>query len=176
MQVYSMQLENISSKQDIERFLRKDVFLHIYSIGDLDDFFWYNTQWFAIKSDSRIKAILLLYHDNQLPVLLALNRGDLEIQPDIIKELSDKLPDKYYGHITDDFIAIMRPFYEFTTKGIYNKMGLVDHSIILNLDISGVVTLSEKDDNEIQSLYRISYPDNWLNRKMLEIGNYYGIM
>lgn len=32
----------LHDKARIEAFLRKNVYLHIYSIGDLDDFFWHN--------------------------------------------------------------------------------------------------------------------------------------
>ncbi len=51
----------LHSKAEIEAFLRKNVYLHIYSIGDLDDFFRHNTVWYALKNGDDIHALVLLY-------------------------------------------------------------------------------------------------------------------
>ena len=170
-----MKIEEISDKTRIENFLRKDTLFHLYCIGDLDDFFWQNTKYFAYTLKGEIKAILMYYNDNQFPALLALNRGVLEISPDIIKSLTCLMPERFYAHITDDFRRIMNEFYEFRSHGIHYKMGLTDYSVLRKTDTSGVISLTKKDEEDIQTLYEISYPGNWFNSRMLETGQYYGI-
>ena len=63
----------LHDKEIIERFLRKDVDLHIYCIGDLDDFFWPYTIWYGSKHSGNIDAIALMYVGLSLPTLLALS-------------------------------------------------------------------------------------------------------
>jgi len=48
-------------KNEIERFLYKNVYLHMYSIGDLDGFIWPYTIWYGSKSNDNLKAVVLLY-------------------------------------------------------------------------------------------------------------------
>lgn len=51
----------LHDKSQIEAFLRKNVNLHIYSIGDLDDFFWHKTVWYGLKTNDEIQAVAMLY-------------------------------------------------------------------------------------------------------------------
>ncbi|MCP4139843.1 MAG: hypothetical protein GY755_06055 [Chloroflexi bacterium] len=51
----------LHDKERIEGFLRKDVYLHIYSLGDLDRFFWPYTTWYGYEEDGNIEAIALVY-------------------------------------------------------------------------------------------------------------------
>ena len=62
----------LHDKDTIRRCFNDNVYLHIYSIGDLDDFFWPYTVWFAQCADSGTDAIALLYIGQSLPTLLAL--------------------------------------------------------------------------------------------------------
>ena len=47
----------LHDKKVIERILRRNVHLHIYSIGDLDSFFWPYTTWYATESGAEIREI-----------------------------------------------------------------------------------------------------------------------
>jgi len=51
----------LNDKSRIEAFLRENVYLHIYSIGDLDDFFWPDTVWYGWDKEGEIQAVALLY-------------------------------------------------------------------------------------------------------------------
>jgi hypothetical protein len=44
-----MEPAQIDDPVEIEAFLRRDVFLNIYAIGDLDDFFRPFTTWYALR-------------------------------------------------------------------------------------------------------------------------------
>jgi hypothetical protein len=45
----------LHDKATIERVLRRNVYLHLYSIGDLDDFFWPYTVWYATADGAEIR-------------------------------------------------------------------------------------------------------------------------
>jgi hypothetical protein len=65
----------LHDKAGIERVLRRNVYLHLYSIGDLDDFFWPYTTWYATAGDAGTTSIVLLYVGQALPTLLALDES-----------------------------------------------------------------------------------------------------
>ena len=69
-------------KKVIESYLRKDVDLHIYSIGDLDDFFWPYTIWYGLESHGDIDAVVLIYVGLPIPSLLAFSNetGVMEVK------------------------------------------------------------------------------------------------
>ena len=54
-------------------------------------------------------------------------------------------------------------------------MGLIDYTVIKEMDTTAVERLTVKDINEIHNLYEISYPNNWFNERMLKTGQYFGI-
>ncbi|HAG98892.1 MAG TPA: GNAT family N-acetyltransferase, partial [Ktedonobacter sp.] len=47
----------LHDKQEIEAFLRGNIYLHLYEIGDLDDFFWQYTTWYAQKEEQSIAQV-----------------------------------------------------------------------------------------------------------------------
>ena len=67
-----MKVMCLHSQQEIEAFLRRNPFLHLYSLGDLDDFFWPYTTWYALKDQQQITQLALLYTGTSLPTLLGL--------------------------------------------------------------------------------------------------------
>ena len=48
----------LHDKDRIEALLRRDTFLNIYQLGDLDDYFWPHTTWYALTDGDDIKAIV----------------------------------------------------------------------------------------------------------------------
>ena len=50
-----MDLVIVHDKESIFNFLKEDSELQIYSIGDLDNFYWPNTIWYALKELERNK-------------------------------------------------------------------------------------------------------------------------
>lgn len=84
--------------------LRRDVGLHLYEIGDLDDFFWPRTRWYAWESaddrtDGGLGAIALLYDAPALPVLLALHRDDPAPLAALLDVIAARLPSRLYAHL-----------------------------------------------------------------------------
>ena len=50
-----MAIERTTDRETIERFLRNDIGLHLYELGDLDDFFWPRTMWYAAREHGEIR-------------------------------------------------------------------------------------------------------------------------
>lgn len=165
----------LHDKNQIESFFRQNTFLHLYEIGDLDDFFWYGTTWYALTEEQQIDQIALLYTGTFLPVLIALTEESIDSMQELLKSIIHILPKKFYAHLSKGLLAIFANEYQVQPHGIHYKMGLSDRSYLQNFDTSNVIPLSVADTTEVEQLYRLSYPDNWFESRMLETGNYFGI-
>ena len=56
-----MPVISLHDKEQIELILRQNVFLHIYALGDLDDFFWPLTTWYALEDGREIRNCAALH-------------------------------------------------------------------------------------------------------------------
>jgi len=165
----------IRDKRRIEKFLREDPMVHLYEIGDLDDFFWPQTSWIALGRADDLISILLLYRDGHMPVLLALNHKPVPPEMDGILLLKHLLPAHLNAHISSGFMDILKQVYHVESSNVHFRMGLPNPSLIPDMDFKNVIQLDERNRDELQELYRISYPGNWFHEKMLLTGRYYGI-
>ena len=161
-------------KKEIESFLRKNVYLHIYSIGDLDDFFWPYTTWYGSKSHGVIDAIALVYVGLPLPTLLALS-DECDIMAQLLVSIQHLLPYRFYAHLSPGLESALDATHDLDSHGEHYKMALVDESRISNIDCSGIVPLGMNELTAIQGLYKESYPENWFDPRMLETGQYFGM-
>ena len=165
----------LHDKAEIEAALRQDVPLHLYSLGDLDDFFWPYTQWYALKHQGQILAIALLYTAFSPPVLLALSPPekirDLRM---LLQELVPLLPRRVYTHLS---LGVEEVFdaYSQTSFGIHDKMVLKDRTQFQPFVSPQAVRLLPEHLPEIQALYRSSYAGNAFDPRMLETGQFFGL-
>jgi GNAT superfamily N-acetyltransferase len=160
-------------KKEIESFLRRNVYLHIYAIGDLDDFFWPYTTWYALKKGEDIWAIALIYSGRDFPVLVALTEGKSMEQ--LIRSIIDLLPGKFHAHLSPDAKAALEQKYGMKSRGKHYKMALSDKSLMGNVDCSQVVQLKSEDLDEVIQFYDDAYPGNWFDPRMLQTEQYFGI-
>ncbi len=163
----------LHDKKEIESFLRRNVYLHIYGIGDLDDFFWPYTTWYAIKENEEIRAIALLYSGRSFPVLLALSEGKSMEQ--LIQSILDFLPGRFHAHLSSVTEAVLKQKYEMKPQGKHYKMALNNKSLLKDIDCSQVVQLKSEDLDEVLQLYKDAYPGNWFDSRMLQTKQYFGI-
>jgi ribosomal protein S18 acetylase RimI-like enzyme len=161
-------------KKEIEGFLRKDVYLHIYSIGDLDDFFWPYTTWYGSKSHGEIDALALTYVGLPLPTLLALS-DEHDIMEKLLESIQHLLPHGFYAHLSPGLDAVLETTHDLESYGEHYKMALLDRSLLSNIAGTGVVPLGMNELVAIQALYKESYPDNWFDPRTLETSQYFGI-
>jgi GNAT superfamily N-acetyltransferase len=170
-----VKLASLHDKGEIERFLRRNTYLHIYSIGDLDDFFWPSTLWYALKEGDEIREIVLLYTAPELPVMLALTGGTPDGMRELLRSALRLLPKRIYAHLSPGVSSALEDDYRIEPHGTYYKMKLADPSRLAAVDTSVVVPLSAVDLPEVRELYDGSYPGNAFDPRMLETGCYYGV-
>lgn len=165
----------LHSKEEIEQFLRRNTFLHLYAIGDLDDFFWQYTTWYALKDLQRITQVALVYNGISLPVLLGISDEPGGAMRALLHSIIHLMPKRFYAHLSGDLAEVFAGDYRIQSHGPHYKMALVDKARLEVFDTSNVVPLTVADMDEIEALYRVSYPDNSFDPRMLETGCFYGI-
>jgi len=163
----------LHDKREIESFLRRNVYLHIYGIGDLDDFFWPYTTWYAWKEGEEIRAIALLYSGRTLPVFVAVSKTSSAQQ--LIQTILHLLPCRFHTHLSPGVEAALEEKYKMKSHGKHYKMALNNKSSLYDIDCSQVIQLQNRDLNEILQLYKEGYPGNWFDTRMLETKQYFGI-
>jgi RimJ/RimL family protein N-acetyltransferase len=169
-------LRTITDKDVIEPFLRGDTALHVYSIGDLDDFFWPCTTWYGWHERGKLAALFLMYRGTGLPVLLALEERLPEASRALLKALLPLLPRNFYAHLSPYLAGAFAGSASLETHGRHLKMSLAVAVRLKAGILSSYPTRSllSEDLPGIMDLYAQSYPGNWFDRKMLETGKYHG--
>lgn len=169
---------SISDKKAIEKFYRKNICLNIYPIGDLDNFFFEHTEWFAlINRGSVIYDILemaYIYCGTDLPVVLAVCDGDNSNMIELLKGIMNILPDKFYTHFSKDLYEVFLDNFTKTDHGRHFKMCLTEKDFKKTNKTENIRRLTPSDIIEISKFYENSYPGNWFDLRMLETGKYFG--
>ena len=165
---------NLHDKVRIEDFLRKNVYLHIYSIGDLDAFFWPDTAWYSWEKKGEIQAIALLYTGSADPTLLALSEQQ-DIMWELVRSIFHALPERFYTHSSPAVAETIQKQYQTKSYGKHYKMGLTNKILLHDIDCSQVVRLTENDQDEMFVLYQEGYRNNWFNPRMLQTKEYFGL-
>ncbi len=169
-----MHVVSLHDKSEIERYLRQNTLIHLYELGDLDEFFWQYTTWYALKEAQQIQSLLLLYNAIKPPVLLAIGEN-FPTMRNLLQSAMHLLPRSFYAHLSGDLSAALTAQYRLDSHGLHYKMALVDASRLQLIDTSEVIHLTETDLEELQTLYRVSYPGNSFDPRMLETGHFYGM-
>lgn len=170
-----MSLIQLNDKQQIERYLRCYPQFNYYHLGDLDDYFWPQTKWYAWLVHDEIKALALLYSAPDPPVLLAIlnnNRQEMDV---LLKTLIPVLPGKLYTHLSPGLEKLFRPSWHVNHNGEHYKMMLTDPGKLEQFDTSQVIPLGTSQLPELEALYQLAYPGNWFNPRVLKSRQYLGI-
>ncbi len=165
---------SLHSKDEIAAFLRQKPWLHIYHLGDLGEFFWPYTVWYASKSGDDIDQLVLLYTGLDDPVLLAVS-DDIPAMHDLLRSIMHLLPRRIYSHLSEGVAEVFADYYHVDDHGPHYKMLLKDRARLENIDTAEVVPVSPADRAGIEHLFEFSYPGNWFDPRMLETGCYYGV-
>ena len=167
----------LHAKDEVERFCRKNPFLHAYSLGDLDDFFWPHTTWFALREHGQVRHLALLYSDltMRMPTLLAYAEQADHRMGELMGALLPVLPRRFHLHATAGALDALTDDYRIQPHGTFHKMGLTDRTRLAEFDGSAAAALSAADTEDLRALYAASYPGNWFVPRMLETGFYFGI-
>lgn len=163
----------LHSREQIAALLRQDIALHLYAIGDLDDFFWPSTQWYALDADGAARAPILCYDVGDLLVLHAL--GDVAALSELIGHIAHLLPRRIYTHLSPGVEPAFATHYALEDHGAYAKMLLADRSAIAMVDTSAAEVLTVADTVEALAFYADAYPHGWFDARMLQTGQYVGM-
>lgn len=168
-------LIRVQDRSRLEAHLRREADLHLYELGDLDDFFWPRTSWFALESAAGIVASALLYAGADLPVLIAMAREPLAPMRSLLRALLPTLPERLYAHLSEGLVDILAPQYEVSSHGRHLRMILATTEQLEQPSRHVASPLGRADMEQIQRLYDTAYPENWFDPRMIETGAYHGI-
>jgi len=167
-----MELKVLHDKNIIFNFLKQDSGLQVYLIGDLDIFFWSKTIWYSLIEAHNIKAIALLYVGMNPPTLLLFNNGDKFHSIQLLEKLKTILPNKLNVHLSANLLQV------FGKENIIEYYGF-NYKMLLKQKVSfsgdkNIRKLIIDDLPLIQEFYKVSYPQNWFDSRMLKTNKYYG--
>ena len=166
-----MNILQIKDRKNLEDYFRQALSLHLYSLGDLDDFYWPYCTYYGSLDQDHLKNVCLLYQGDGLPVFLALG----EIDPDFLTRLSAQLPEEFYAHLSPRLENVFRPAYQIEEYGPHLKMFLDDFSQLEKHQTENTYPITENDLPAVKELYKESYPGNAFDPRMLETGQYFGL-
>lgn len=169
-----MKIVSLHSKEDIETVLRTNLPVHIYEIGDLDDFFWPFTTWYAGQHDNFNKEILLIYNSGNTPTLLAF-ASDVNNMQATLQSACHLLPTKMIGHLSSGCLKALEKYYTIDTHGTFVKMINSSPDMIKHVKNTEVIRLTMSDLPGLLSLYSEAYPSGWFDQRMLETKQFFGI-
>jgi ribosomal protein S18 acetylase RimI-like enzyme len=170
-----VEVVELRDRELIARFCRRRPAVHAYALGDLDDFFWPHTRWFAADGEDELEQLLLLYQEPDPPVLLALAEPPVEQMAALLAAVDDELPARLYAHLTTGLVdTLASRFVPESPPAAHRKLALVDPT---RLDGVGrdAVELGPDDLDEVVDFYERAYPGTWFEPRMLETRRYLGI-
>jgi ribosomal protein S18 acetylase RimI-like enzyme len=176
----------LETRAELEPFLRRRPFLHLYELGDLDDFFWPHTRWFGRRVYGDLLEVLLLYTAAHGSTLLAFTDGSTPIMADLLRSVIAHLPARVYAHLSEGLADELRADYALESHGRYLRLALTDtarldawetsEAAALRATGAGeVVPLHAADAAALRAFYDASYPGNWFDERMLLTGHYWGV-
>ena len=170
-----MTIKLIDDKARIEDFLLKTRGVYCYHLGDLDDFFWPHTEWTALEDRGEIKALNLIYCGPGLPVLLAVENGNLPEMRVLLAGMLPALPERFYAHLSPGLQDVLAAACSLQDHGEHYKMLLTSPHQLANGEPNQARRVQADDLPELQALYAAGYPGNWFDPRMIETGQYFGI-
>jgi len=166
----------LRDKAQIEAFLRVDPALHLYGLGDLDDFFWPSTTWYGLERAGSLRAVLLLYRAVDPPVLLALEERDPEAARALLERAIPRLPPCFYAHVSPALLPVLEDRFAITSHGTHRKMSLVrpEAARAYAEGPLPILPLHTGHLPAIRALYGEAYPGNWFDERTFVNGMFSG--
>lgn len=171
-----MRLVSLHDKDVIEAALRRDPAMHLYELGDLDDFFWPQTTWYGLEDRGALRSVALVYAADELPVVIALAReGQTWTVTALLERMRHILPRRFYAHLAIGAGRALGAGFVIEPHGLHERMLLTDWGPLEEVDTSVAVPLGPNDARELEEMYADAYPANWFDPRMLETGTYFGV-
>ncbi|MEN6426384.1 MAG: GNAT family N-acetyltransferase [Phycisphaerales bacterium] len=164
----------MTDKATIEGFLRLEPDLHVYSLGDLDDFFWPQTTWYGREKAGTLREIALVYAGQGPPTVVGISRRPAPLRK-LLAEVAPLLPPRFYAHLSPGVEKVFKKTHRLYPHGVHYKMILRDASRATSVECSTVGRLAANDRDDLLRLYDESYPGNWFDSRMLKTEQYFGL-
>src|SRR5262245_33095280 len=132
----------LHDRDTIAAWLRRDPLLHLYAIGDLDDFFWPYTMWYGLAAGDDIRQVILCYTGAPLLILHALTNAEPAKMRALLRSILHLLPRRVYTHLSANLIDVFADDYRIEPHGAYDKMALTDPARLDALDASAAIRLA----------------------------------
>ncbi len=171
-----MTIRTIRDRFILEKYFRCHPYLHLYALGDLDDFLWPHTTWHGCFEGRQLKAVCLVYNALNPPVLLALAAP--EYHPSLqrlVAAIHPNLPRKIYAHLNPGLKSLFKDGWQMQPCGLHLKMGLQEPPEKLPGKVHEIVPITREHIGEIYDLFQVSHPVNDFDPGMVDIGPYLGI-
>jgi ribosomal protein S18 acetylase RimI-like enzyme len=146
----------------------------VYSLGDLDDFFWPYTTWYGWRADGELKDVAMIYVSRTLPTLVAISQQPA-VMRGLLGEITPLLPETFYAHLSPGVEQVFGKTHGIESQGPHYKMALHDAALARQVDGSAAVRLMSHDSADLIRLYQESYPGNWFDLRVLQTGQYFGV-
>jgi RimJ/RimL family protein N-acetyltransferase len=169
-----MEIRPLTDKARIEALLRRNPELHIYGLGDLDDFFWPDTTWYGGEQDGELVDVVLVYTAQAVPTVVGISDQPAGLH-ELLRRVTPLLPQRFYAHLSPGVEEVFAQTHRLDPHGPHYKMALRDPTHLAGLDCSSAVRLTRGDLDDLAQLYRQSYRSNWFDPRMLETGQYFGL-
>ena len=169
-----MNIYPIQNKEKIARFLHLNPELYLYALGDMDDSFWPYTKWYALEEKEELLALTFLYTGGKRATLLGFS-DDVESMKELLSSLVPLLPLHFHAHLSLGLSNVFEQKYHREDFGEYTRMILRHPAKVLSQNCQEVCPLSEADLEDIENLYKESYPENWFDPSMLKSKKYFGV-
>src|SRR3954469_1709706 len=124
----------LTRPDQIEPALRRNVFLHVYALGDLDPAFWPFTTWHGLDVAGDLRAVLLLSSAFDPPTLMALGDPPFDDLHELLRSARPLLPRTMYAHLSPGCREALEPLARADSRGPHLKMALVEPA----LDVPGM--------------------------------------
>lgn len=158
----------------IEPALRRNAFLHLYALGDLDPAYWPFTTWYGLEAGGEVRAVLLLYTAYATPTLMALGDPPFDDLHELLRQARPLLPQTVYAHLSPGCREAMEPLARFESRGPHLKMALVEPALSVP-GMERVERMTAADVPALNALYDAGYPGHWFDPRQVDTGHYYGL-
>jgi len=165
----------LDDQEEVERWLRRDPYLHLYGLGDLDARFRPRTIWYGRREADALQSAVLLYHGVAPPALLALDETSAGATRALLRELIPALPPHLQCHLSPGLTDVLAGRYRLSAAQPHLKMGLLHRQALQDAPNMATTRLTEMDGADLLDLYRRAYPDNAYDPDLLVTGCFRGI-
>jgi predicted GNAT family acetyltransferase len=168
-----MKLLLLHDKKIIYDFLKQSPALQLFCIGDLDDFFWPKTTWYALQDQEGIKSIALFYVGMETPTLLLFEEHTSPFSIQLLQKIKHLLPQKFNAHFSTGLLDVYGRQNIVIYYGLSYKMTLKKAVAAPDYN-TAIRRLNTEDIPSIVTLLSLAYPQSWFDSRMIQTDQYWG--